>query len=78
MGKLLYGQQVHQKVLLLGGKHEDAWISHEEWLLEIVEDRIKWTKVLLHRGGRLHDVDCCSNLWKRLACMSCMSSAVQC
>ena len=46
MGSLLYGQQVHQKVLLLGGKHVDAWISLEEWLLEIVEDDITWTKVL--------------------------------
>ena len=48
VGQLLYGQQIHQKVLLLGGKQDDVWISHEEWLLEIVEDNIIWKKVL-HR-----------------------------
>ena len=45
MGKMVYGQPIHQKVLLLGGKHDDAWISNEEWLLEIVEDNITWKKV---------------------------------
>ena len=47
VGKMLYGQPIHQKVLLLGGKHDEHWISHEEWLLEIVEDNITWKKVTI-------------------------------